>query len=116
MLRLLSDENFSGDLVRGLLLRRGDLDLVRTQDVGLSRASDAAVLAWAADENRIVVTHDRTTMPNFAFQRVVSSQTMPGLLVVNDGLPARQAIDELLLIAMCAEPGDLKDRVLYLPL
>ena len=35
MLRLLADENFSGDIVRGLLLRQPDLDLVRAQDVGL---------------------------------------------------------------------------------
>jgi hypothetical protein len=28
MLRLLTDENFNGDIVRGLLLRRPDLDMV----------------------------------------------------------------------------------------
>lgn len=37
MLRLLSDENFNGgDIVRGLLLRQPDLDLVRVQDIGLA--------------------------------------------------------------------------------
>ena len=36
MLRLLADENFHGDIVRGLLLRQPDLDLVRVQDVGLT--------------------------------------------------------------------------------
>ena len=48
MIRLVSDENFNGDIVRGLLLRRPDLDLVRIQDVGLEGAEDPAVLAWAA--------------------------------------------------------------------
>jgi hypothetical protein len=32
MLLLASDENFNGDIVRGLLLRRPTLDLVRLQD------------------------------------------------------------------------------------
>ena len=37
MWRLLADENFNGDIVRGVLLRHPDLDLVRVQDVGLGR-------------------------------------------------------------------------------
>ncbi len=41
MLRLLSDENFSGDIVRGLMLRQPQLDLTRVQDVGLGQADDS---------------------------------------------------------------------------
>ena len=44
MLRLLADENFNNDIVRGLLRRRPDLDVVRVQDVGLSGAEDPSVL------------------------------------------------------------------------
>ena len=40
MLRLLSDENFNGDIVRGLFLRQPNLDLLRVQDVGLREADD----------------------------------------------------------------------------
>jgi predicted nuclease of predicted toxin-antitoxin system len=59
MVRLLSDENFNGDIVRGLLLRRPDLDLRRVQDAGLEAADDPTILEWAAANNRIVLTHDR---------------------------------------------------------
>ena len=52
MLRLLSDENFNGDIIRGLFLRQPDLDLVRVQDVGLQELDDPTILAWAADNNR----------------------------------------------------------------
>ena len=48
MLRLVSDESFNGDIVRGLLFRLPDLNLVRVQDVGLEQAIDPVVLAWAA--------------------------------------------------------------------
>ena len=58
MLRLAADENFNGDIVRGLLRRNPKLDIVRVQDVGLSGADDPSVLQWAADKGRIVVTHD----------------------------------------------------------
>jgi hypothetical protein len=53
MLRLVSDENFNGDIVRGLLFRLPDLNLVRVQDVGLEQAIDPVVLAWVAQDERI---------------------------------------------------------------
>jgi predicted nuclease of predicted toxin-antitoxin system len=62
MLRLAADENFNGDIVRGLLRRNPKLDIVRVQDVGLSGADDPSVLKWAADQGRIVVTHDISTL------------------------------------------------------
>jgi uncharacterized protein DUF5615 len=55
MLRLAADENFNGDIVRGLLRRNPKLDIVRVQDVGLSGANDPSVLQWAADHQ--VMTH-----------------------------------------------------------
>lgn len=48
MFRLLADENFNHDVVRGLLLRQPDLDIVTVQDVGLTGADDPDVLDWAA--------------------------------------------------------------------
>lgn len=116
MLRLLSDENFNNDIVRGLLLRRSDLDLARVQDVGLEKADDTTILAWATENNRILLTHDRATIPNFAYARLTSGQPMSGVFVVNDRLPVRQAIDELLLIEACSEQMEWVGLVLYLPL
>jgi predicted nuclease of predicted toxin-antitoxin system len=66
MLRLAADENFNGDIVRGLLRRNPQVDIVRVQDVGLSGANDPAVLEWAATENRVVVTHDVATLAGYA--------------------------------------------------
>ncbi|MBM4093944.1 MAG: hypothetical protein FJ276_31735, partial [Planctomycetes bacterium] len=70
MLRLLADENFNGDIVRGLLLRQPDIDIVRVQDVELAGAGDPDILAWAAENDRVVLTHDRATMPSHAHERV----------------------------------------------
>lgn len=44
MLSLLTDENFNGDIVRGLRLRKPNLDLLRVQDVGLREVDDPAIL------------------------------------------------------------------------
>ncbi len=116
MLRLVSDENLNGDIVRGLLLRRPALDLVRVQDVGLEGADDGAVLAWAAQDDRIVLTHDRATMPRFAYARMAAGQPMSGLFVLTDRMPVRDAIDEVLLADECSEQAEWSGLVLYLPL
>ena len=116
MLQLLTDENFNGDIIRGLLLRRPSLDLVRVQDVGLLEADDPTILAWAATNNRILLTHDRATMPDFACERIVAGQPLPGLFVVNDRLSIQQSLDELLLMDEYSEQVEWVNRVVCLPL
>ena len=116
MLKLVSDENFDGDILRGLYRRRPDLDVVRVQDVGLSATPDPDVLAWAAIEGRILLTHDRDTMPNFAYDRVRTGQAMPGVFLVSDLMPIGQAIDEILLAVECLTPEECRDFVRFFPL
>ncbi len=116
MLRFLSDENFNGDIVRGLWLRQPDLDLVRVQDVGLEQADDPAILKWAAENGRVVLTHDRATFPSYAYERVVAGERMSGVFILDDRLPVGQAVRELLLIDAGSESIEWVDRVLYLPL
>lgn len=79
------------------------LDLLRVQDVGLREADDPAILAWAAMNGRILLTHDRATMPDFACDRLVAGEPMAGMFVINDRMPIRQAIDELILLIDCSE-------------
>jgi predicted nuclease of predicted toxin-antitoxin system len=65
-MRLAADENFNNDIVRGLLRRKPDLDIIRIQEAGLSGATDPVVLEWAAAENRLLLTHDVTTITRHA--------------------------------------------------
>ncbi len=79
-LRLAADENFNNHIVRGLLRRDPELDIVRIQDVGLSGADDPTVLEWAAQEGRILLTHDVSTITKYAYERVQAGLVMPGVL------------------------------------
>jgi len=79
MLRLLADENFNGDIVRALLLRQPDLNIVRVQDVGLAGVVDPDILAWAATNDRIVLTHDRATLRDYAYERLAAGEKLPGV-------------------------------------
>ncbi len=116
MLRLLADENFNDDIVRGLLLRQPDLDIVRVRDVGLSGVEDPDILAWAADNNRIVLTHDRATMSDYAYERVAGGESMAGVFILNDRFAVGQAIQEILLTVACSEQAEWSGRAVHLPL
>jgi hypothetical protein len=87
LLRLAADENFNNDIIRGLLRRKPDLDIVRVQDVGLSGSNDASVLEWAAQENRVLLTHDVTTLTSFAYDRVRAGLPMPGVFEASRAVP-----------------------------
>jgi hypothetical protein len=116
MLRCLADENFNGDIVRGLSLREPALTILRAQDVELSGVDDPVVLQWAAENNCIVLTHDRVTMPDFANGRVAEGKDMPGVFVLHNRLPVGDAIEEILLINVCSDQEEWKGVVAYLPL
>ncbi|MFL6234580.1 MAG: DUF5615 family PIN-like protein [Thermoanaerobaculia bacterium] len=116
MLRLAADENFNGIIVRGLLRRNPDLDILRVQDTGVSEADDPTVLEWAAREGRVLVTHDVNTITHFAYERVIEGKPMPGIFEVSDSLPIGRAIEDLLLLVECSQEGEWEGQIVYIPL
>src|ERR1043165_9779112 len=116
MMLLVADENFNNDILRGLLRREPALNIFRIQDVGLSKAPDPVVLEWAAQENRVLLTHDRNTITRFAYQRVVEGKRMPGVIEVDRTLPMTVVIEDILLLAVLSERGELEGQIVYLPL
>jgi hypothetical protein len=116
MLLLIADENFNNDIVRGLLRRKPELDIVRVQDVGLSGVDDPTLLEWAAQENRILLTHDVSTLTRYAYERVQANQHMPGVVEVSRSVPVRVAIGDILLLAETSLAGEWEGQIIYLPL
>jgi len=116
LIRLLADENFNNNIIRGVRLRKPDIDFVRVQDVGLSGADDPTVLAWAARERRVLLTQDVATMTAFAYERVRAGKSMPGIFEVPRILAARSVIDDILLLATYSLDGEWEGQVRYFPL
>ena len=76
-LRFLADENFNGKILRGVRRERPDADIVRVQDTPIYQAPDPTVLEWAAQEGRILLTHDIETMVGYANERLAAGLLMP---------------------------------------
>ena len=116
VLRWLADENFNNDILRALFRVKPDLDLVRAQDAGLTGSSDEALLAWAADENRVLLTHDVSTITAHAYRRAMKGDAMPGVFEVGRRVTVRAAVDDIILLSECSNRGEWEGQVRYLPL
>jgi len=116
MLRFAADENLNNHIVRGLRRREPGLDIARAQDAGLSGAGDPEILAWAAREGRILLTHDVTTMPQHAEEFLRAGNVFPGIFAITRAVPTSTAIEDILLLAECSIEGEWEAHILYLPL
>jgi predicted nuclease of predicted toxin-antitoxin system len=115
-MKFLADENFDNSIVRGLIRRQPEIDIIRVQDVGLSGADDPTVLAWAAQEGRILLTHDVATITRYAYERIAAGQPMPGVVEVTADAPIGRVIEDILVLLMCTLEGELDGQIHYLPL
>lgn len=116
MLRFLADENFNGKILRGLLARNPYLDILRWQDIGREGETDNLVLEWAAQQGRILLTHDVETMVGYAYERVQEGLPMPGVFAIDSNASFRTVIEDVLLIAETAFEGEYKNLVIFVPL
>ena len=116
MLRLASDADVHGGIIRGLRRRLPDIDLVRAQDALPEGTPDPEVLAWAAAENRVLITNDRNTMVGFTYQRVAAGELVPGLIATTNEQSVGLTIDDISLVAENMSEEEIRDQVVvFLP-
>ncbi len=113
MIDFLVDQNFNEHIVDGLTRRDSTLVFTHVRDVGLEAEPDQVVLEWAAARGLVLLTHDRKTIPPFAYSRVGAGLAMPGVFLVSDAMPISQAIDELLIAAQCLSADECTNLVRY---
>lgn len=123
MWRLALDQNFNLELFNAVAREYGkqgehgepDLGVVRLFDVGLSEASDEAVLEWAAQEERIVLTHDIKTMVPLANTRVREGLRMPGVIAVRGTAAYGSVVEDLCILLSASTPAEWEGRIARLP-
>jgi hypothetical protein len=116
MLRLLLDENFHHDILRGLRRQLPEADLLTVQEAGLRGLSDPELLTWATTQQRILVTHDLKTIPRYAYERLAAGESLAGVFALADTVPIGEALEQLVLLLTCSEADEWANRVTYLPL
>lgn len=108
--RFQADADLNRHIVSAVKRREPMIDFRTAQEAGLSGLGDEAVMAFAASEGRILVTHDRQTMPQH-FGEFIQRYTSPGLLIISQYLPVSAAAEELLLIWFASAADEWVNQV-----
>jgi hypothetical protein len=114
-IRFQADADFNQTILLAAVRREPGLDFQTAAIGGLIGLADPEVLRKAAVDRRVLVTHDKRTMPRH-FATFVTHNTSAGLLVVPQWVPIGAVIDDLLLIHALTEADEWINRLVFLPL
>lgn len=110
-----ADNDLKRAIVNGVKRRQPAIDFQTAEEAQLDGIHDEEVLSRAANEGRILVSHDRRTMP-VHFVNFITSQDSAGVILIEQRLPLREAIDELILIWEASEAEEWRNRLEFIPL
>jgi hypothetical protein len=115
MIRFLADADFNHAIVRGCRRKEPEMDFLAANEAKLEGVPDPDVLALAAEQERILVTHDRRTMPKHFGAFLISGGSSPGVFLVSQHAPIGEVIDVLVLIWAASDPGEWRNRIVNIP-
>jgi len=110
-----ADADLNEDIVTGVLRRVPQIDFQTATEAGLEGLKDENVLLIASAENRILVTHDRRTMPHHFADFMLHSEC-PGVIIVSKKMEISSIIDELILIWIATDANEYVNSIKYLPI
>ena len=113
--RFQADADLNEDIVAGVVRREPTIDFQTADEANLRGLPDPQVLALAAQENRILVTHDRRTMPRH-FANFIVNQESPGVVIIAQKVNVNAAIEELLLVWAASQAEEWLNLIVDLPL
>lgn len=113
--RFQADADFNQIIVRAARRIKPEMDFQTAADAGLIGLSDPEVLDIATKLGRVLVTHDRKTMPRYFAERLVNEPSS-GVIVVPQSMAIRAVVDDLVLIWVASEAEEWNNRIRVLPL
>lgn len=113
--RFQADADLNQIIVKAILRREPGIDFQTAHVAHLAGITDLKVLDIVAESGRILVTHDRKTMPKH-FAEFIQNRTSSGVILIPQKMSIRVAADDLLLIWMASEAEEWVNRIQVLPL
>lgn len=115
-LRFQQDYNLSGLILRGVRRREPAVDFQSAGDASFEGMPDSGVLLYCVREGRVLVTHDRRTMPRHMGDHLAAGHHCPGVIIVPQAMPAGAAIDQILISWASVTASEMRNRIEWLPL
>ncbi|MDZ7956705.1 MAG: DUF5615 family PIN-like protein [Aulosira sp. DedQUE10] len=114
VVRFQADADLKQAIVTGAARRQPNLDFQSANAVGLEGKKDSEVLLIAAQNGRVLINHDRKTMPT-EFGAFIVSQTSSGVLILSQNIPISYAIDSLLLVWEASTAEEWVNQIMSIP-
>jgi hypothetical protein len=117
-IRYLLDENVNPVLRSALLQSEPNLIVWQVGIPGAPRYGtlDPEILLWCEENDFILVTHNRKSMPVHLAQHLASRNYANGILTLSESMSVGETVDELILIASASELEEYRNLILYLPI
>ena len=112
--RFQADADFKQAIVTGTIRRQPNINFQSAYAAGLEGKKDPEVLAIAAQDGRVLVTHDRKTMPA-EFGDFITSQTSSGVLVLSQNMSISDAIEALVLVWEASTAEEWVNQIMSIP-
>jgi hypothetical protein len=111
-----ADNDLKRIIVDATLRREPRIDFQTAHAARLDGLDDEAVLRLAASQSRILVSHDKRTMPKALASFVASGGTSPGvMLVIPQNAPIREVVEALILIWADDRANDWTNLIAKIP-
>ena len=106
-----ADNDLNARIVRGVVRLDPAIDFKTAASAGFHiGTSDPDVLRAAAEEDRILVSHDQRTLP-WHFADFIQHRTSPGVIIISQSLPVADAANWLHLTWEAADPEEYLNRI-----
>ena len=113
-IRFQADANLDPDIGIGLRRKEPSIDFRNAVGVIADGTSDPEVLRMSAEEDRVLVSHDVTTMPDH-FDRFAGTNSSPGIILIPSNRPLGDIIESLLFIWIDWSEEEVLNQVRWLP-
>ncbi len=117
-LRYLLGEHIPKALPAAIRQRDPDLAVWRIGQPGAPplETADPELLLWCEEQDFVLVTNNRATMPQHLAAHLAEGRHLPGILIINPLQSPGETAEELWLAAHFSLPGEYRDQIRYLPL
>jgi hypothetical protein len=115
LIRFQADADIRQQIVRALRLREPAIDFASAADSRLEGVPDPGVLEIAANQGRILITHDRRTMVDHFRNRLEEGKSSPGVFLLSQFAPIGPVVETLVMVWAASEPVEWQNQLRYLP-
>ena len=114
--RFQADNDLRSSIRIGVVRREPAIDFQSAQRARLDGVPDSEVLRLAAEQGRILVSHDENSMPEHFWDFLAAGNESPGVLLAPQEVATRQVIESLVLLWVASEAEEWRDRMVWLPI